>query len=121
MAASAAAEAKGRRVPRARRAAAAARGPRIQVARGRVVESPRVPACPARRRGVCGGAEGMAASAKPLRMSALANVTQISAGQAHVLAVNDIGVHAWGDNRASSCGVMPTIAVQHKPARIAFA
>ena len=67
------------------------------------------------------GAEGMAASAKPLRMSALANVTQISAGQAHVLAVNDIGVHAWGDNRASSCGVMPTIAVQHKPARIAFA
>ena len=67
------------------------------------------------------GADGIAASAKPLRIAELTNVTKISAGQAHVLAVNDFGVSAWGDNRSSACGAMPTIAAQHKPARVAFA
>jgi alpha-tubulin suppressor-like RCC1 family protein len=67
------------------------------------------------------GADGIAASAKPLRIADLTNVTKISAGQAHVLAVNDFGVSAWGDNRSSACGTMPTIAVQHRPARVAFA
>jgi|JI10StandDraft_1071094.scaffolds.fasta_scaffold474629_2 alpha-tubulin suppressor-like RCC1 family protein len=67
------------------------------------------------------GADGIAASAKPLRIANLTNVTKISAGQAHVLAVNDFGVSAWGDNRSSACGAMPTIAAQHKPARVAFA
>lgn len=67
------------------------------------------------------GEEGLTASAKPRRIAGLANVTQLSAGQAHVLAVNDLGVNAWGDNRSSACGMMPTIAVQRTPVRVTFA
>ena len=67
------------------------------------------------------GAESISASARPLRVAALANVTKISAGQAHVLAINDHGVSAWGDNRSSACGMLPTISVQRKPVRVAVA
>ena len=67
------------------------------------------------------GAESISASARPLRVAALANVTKISAGQAHVLAINDHGVSAWGDNRSSACGMLPTISVQRSPVRVAVA
>lgn len=67
------------------------------------------------------GREGLAASANPVRIASLANVTQIAAGQAHILAVNHLGLSAWGDNRASACGTVPSQRVQLKPAQIAFA
>lgn len=67
------------------------------------------------------GQEGMACSPKPVRVSRLANVTRLAAGVGHVLALNDSGIFAWGDNRSSACGAFPSVAVQLAPNRISFA
>ena len=67
------------------------------------------------------GQEGMAATARPARLKQLANVTRLSAGVGHTLALSDSGVFAWGDNRASACGAFPSVAVQARPALVSFA
>ena len=67
------------------------------------------------------GVEGVSASAKPLRVTGLSNVCQIAAGQGHVLVVKNSGVYAWGDNRASACGVTPAVTVQLKPFHVVIA
>ncbi len=64
---------------------------------------------------------GFTHSPKPQRIASLTQVTQLSAGQGHVLAANDAGVFAWGDNRASACGAFPSVTVQATPVRITFA
>ena len=67
------------------------------------------------------GRQGLAFSSRPLRFKELSNVTQLAAGVGHVLALNDRGVHAWGDNRASACGQFPSVTVQAAPVLVAFA
>jgi len=67
------------------------------------------------------GQDGLAFSATPVRVRDLANVDRLAAGEGHVLAGNDRGVFAWGNNRASACGAFPSVAVQVKPNRIALA
>ena len=65
--------------------------------------------------------EEPAFSAKPLRVAQLANVERISAGIGHVLAANDVGVFAWGNNRSSACGLAPSVAAQIKPRLVSLA
>lgn len=61
-------------------------------------------------------------SAKPVRIKELSRVTRLAAGVGHTLALGaDGGVFAWGDNRASACGEFPSVSVQVKPNRVAFA
>jgi alpha-tubulin suppressor-like RCC1 family protein len=67
------------------------------------------------------GHEGAGFSSRPLRLRQLSNVTRLAAGVGHVLALNDQGVFAWGDNRASACGEFPSVAVQAKPVLVSFA
>lgn len=67
------------------------------------------------------GQQGPAFSAKPLKVLQLSKVTRLSAGLGHVLALNDQGVHAWGDNRSSACGQFPSVTVQASPVRVDFA
>ncbi len=67
------------------------------------------------------GRDDVASSARPVRVRGLSNVDRLAAGEGHVLAGNDVGVFAWGNNRASACGAAPTAAVQVKPHRIALA
>ena len=64
---------------------------------------------------------GLAFSATPVRIKALSGITRIAAGVGHALALSAEGVFAWGDNRASACGAVPTVAVQTKPHRVFFA
>ncbi len=64
---------------------------------------------------------GLAFSPRPTRIKPLANVTRLAAGVGHTLALNDLGVFAWGDNRASACGAFPSVAVQATPIRVSFA
>ncbi|MES2946020.1 MAG: chromosome condensation regulator, partial [Pseudomonadota bacterium] len=66
------------------------------------------------------GQTDVASSAKPMRLKQLNNVTRLAAGVSHVLALNDLGVFAWGDNRSSACGEFPSVAVQVQPVRIAL-
>lgn len=63
----------------------------------------------------------LAFSSRPARIKQLANVTRLAAGVGHTLALNDQGVFAWGDNRASACGAFPSVAVQATPIRVSFA
>lgn len=65
--------------------------------------------------------EGMAFSAIPLRVKTLRNVTRLAAGVGHTLALSDVGLFAWGDNRSSACGAFPSVAVQVKPLAVSFA
>ncbi len=67
------------------------------------------------------GQRQLAVSSQPLQIKGLKNVTHLSAGAGHVLAASDAGVYAWGDNRASACGVFPNQAVQFEPHLMAFA
>jgi len=67
------------------------------------------------------GVEGVFASARPLRIKGLSNVRQIAAGQGHVLVEKNSEVFAWGDNRASACGVKPSVKVQIKPFHVVIA
>jgi alpha-tubulin suppressor-like RCC1 family protein len=67
------------------------------------------------------GQEGLAFTAKPLRVRPLRNVTRLAAGVGHTLALNDMGVFAWGDNRSSACGAFPSVAVQITPRPVSFA
>ena len=67
------------------------------------------------------GQEGVAATARPARLKQLAHVTRLAAGVGHTLALNDAGVFAWGDNRASACGAFPSVAVQAQPILVSFA
>lgn len=60
-------------------------------------------------------------SAVPLRVRGLRDVRQLSAGAGHLLAAGDWGVCAWGDNRASACGVAPTTTVQAQPVAVEIA
>lgn len=64
---------------------------------------------------------GLAFSPRPVRIKSLANVTRLAAGVGHTLALNDQGVFAWGDNRASACGAFPSVAIQATPIRVSFA
>lgn len=65
--------------------------------------------------------DGLAFSARPLRVPALRGVLQLAAGSGHVLARTGTGLLAWGDNRSSACGAFPSTAVQVRPHPIAFA
>lgn len=67
------------------------------------------------------GQEGVAFSAKPMRVRQISNVALLAAGVGHVLAANDWGIYAWGNNRSSACGAFPSVAVQFHPNRIALA
>ena len=71
--------------------------------------------------GQLGQMGGLTFSPRPARIKQLANVTRLAAGVGHTLALNDLGVFAWGDNRASACGAFPPIAVQATPLRLSFA
>lgn len=65
------------------------------------------------------GAQSLGFSNQPLRLKNISNITLLSAGVGHVLAANDAGVLAWGDNRASACGAFPSTLVQALPLRVA--
>lgn len=62
--------------------------------------------------------DGLQASAAPRRIEVLRGVEQLAAGLGHVLALNGQGVFAWGDNRASACGALPSTPIQSTPRRI---
>jgi hypothetical protein len=66
------------------------------------------------------GVDGVASSVTPRRVKSLANVTHLAAGVGHVLAGNEQGVWAWGDNRASAWGQFPSTTVQLAPNPIHF-
>lgn len=66
------------------------------------------------------GRDGLEFSAQPLHLKNLKNVTHISAGMGHVMALNDSGICAWGDNRASACGAFPSVTVQLQPRQVSF-
>ena len=65
--------------------------------------------------------DGPAFSAMPLRVKPLRNVTRLAAGVGHTLALSDVGLFAWGDNRSSACGAFPSVVVQVKPLAVTFA
>ena len=65
--------------------------------------------------------DGPAFSAMPLRVTSLRNVTRLAAGVGHTLALSDVGLFAWGDNRSSACGAFPSVVVQVKPLAVTFA
>ena len=65
--------------------------------------------------------ESHPSTAAPQRVSALRDVSRISVGQGHVLALSDAGVFAWGDNRTAACGTAPSTAVQASPNLISWA
>ncbi len=67
------------------------------------------------------GQPDLAFSPEPVRIKGLANVTRLAAGVGHTLALTDLGVFAWGDNRSSACGAFPSAAVQAKPILVSFA
>ena len=67
------------------------------------------------------GRDGVDFSVQPLQIKKLRNVSRVAAGLGHVLALNDAGVSAWGDNRSSACGVFPSISVQVQPHPVYFA
>ena len=66
------------------------------------------------------GRDGLDFSAQPLPLKKLKNITRVAAGMGHVLALNDAGVCAWGDNRSSACGVFPSVQVQLQPNPVSF-
>jgi len=61
------------------------------------------------------GTESAATGPGPHRIKALKGVERISVGPTHVLALNDRGLHAWGDNRHSACGLLPRQATVSQP------
>jgi alpha-tubulin suppressor-like RCC1 family protein len=65
--------------------------------------------------------ESSAPSHRPLRVRPLQRVQRLSSGVGHTLAIADGAVFAWGDNRASTCGAFPSVAVQAVPRRIDLA
>ncbi len=65
--------------------------------------------------------EDLAYSAKPMRVAPMSDVARIAAGVGHVLAANDVGVFAWGNNRSSACGLAPNVSAQIKPRLVALA
>ena len=71
--------------------------------------------------GQLGQTDAMGFSPRPAHVKQLTNVTQLAAGVGHTLALNDLDIFAWGDNRASACGAFPSIAVQATPIRVSIA
>ena len=56
-----------------------------------------------------------------IKISDLKRVREISAGAFHILALNERGLYAWGDNRNSACGISSTQAeVVNRPNLITF-
>ncbi len=66
------------------------------------------------------GRDGVGFSAQPVALKKLKNVTRVAAGMGHVLALNDAGICAWGDNRSSACAAFPSVAVQLQPNPVSF-
>ena len=64
-------------------------------------------------------------SAQAVRIRGLTQVSQIAAGENHVLALGRVGrqsgLWAWGDNRASACGALPSTRCQLEPRHIPLA
>lgn len=68
------------------------------------------------------GASAVESTKKPTRIVGLNRTKEISAGSFHALALTEKGLHAWGDNRNSACGLVLTQAsVVTKPNLITFA
>jgi len=66
-------------------------------------------------------AEGVSASAKPLRVAGIRNADRLAAGPGHVLTACGPAVFAWGDNRTGACGRSPEQPVVHSAIQIAIA
>ena len=66
------------------------------------------------------GRDGLDFSAHPVPFRKLKNVTRIAAGMGHILALNERGICAWGDNRSSACGAFPSVRVQLQPNTVSF-
>ncbi len=66
------------------------------------------------------GRDGLGFSAQAVPFKKLKNITRVAAGMGHVLALNDGGICAWGDNRSSACGAFPSVRVQLQPNPVSF-